>query len=122
MEIRTLRTHYMTFPHNLAGILLGDWTKYLYKNGERDTATPISLRESPLGIYTFAFDNDGETESHWTLIVWPTDDADIRYGESWIVRNGLILSTVLDIQSTVDAGLGSRGGIGGSVGTAIGKP
>lgn len=120
MEIRANDTHYMQFPHNVAGLHRVDFTYYVFKNGVVRLDIPVELVEGPSSIYTFSFENDGEHESFWSLIAWQTSAATLKYGESWIVRDNAVRQAVLDIQADVKSG-GTGGGVGGSVGTSIGR-
>lgn len=124
MEIRARAIHYMQFPHNAISLTRGDFTYYVFKNGELRKDIAVEVLESPAGIYTFSFANDGDHEALWSLIAWQTSNTDYKYGESWIVRDNVVRTTVLDIQADIKSGVaGSSGGsaVSGSPGGSIGR-
>lgn len=122
MEIRTGDTHYMTFPHDTSGLRRADFTYQLLKDGQLILDIAVEVVEFPANTYTFSFVNDGTHESHWSLLAWQTSNADVKYGESWKVRDDVVRKTVLGIDAELTSGSGNGGnGVTGSVGPAIGK-
>lgn len=99
--------HYMTFVYPITSLAFSAWQKVLMKNGERILDTPIDYREHPTGVYTFSFDNDGDKEATWTLIVNKTGDTDNYYVESWRTQSKVVEQTVKQLRSNQE----SEGGL-----------
>jgi hypothetical protein len=103
-EVKALGTHYMIFPYSVSGLTLGYWTTVLLKNGERLTDVAIECRENPTGVYTFSFDNDGDDEAQWSLVVYETSGTTgLKFGQSWTVRKRIVEQNVKQIRSRMDS-------------------
>jgi hypothetical protein len=115
--------HYMQFPHSTLGLTRANFTYYVFKNGELSLETAVEVRECPSGVYTLSFVNDGTHESFWSLIAWESANTDVKYGESWMVRDDSVRRAVFEIQSDIQTGANGAGGggVGGSPGPAIGR-
>ncbi len=120
MDIVQNGTHFMTFQHSQAGVTFPSWTRKLLKGGELRTDIDIQMRETAAGLYTFAFVNDGEAESIWTLCVNVTGDTSNYYIETWKVAPTRTEEAVEQLTVTIQ-GMSSGGGLSGSPGPLVGK-
>lgn len=96
-------THYMTFPYTTAAVAYGLWVKTLFKNGEVIQDIPIDFHEYPAGIYTFSFENDGDRDALWTLVLHATGDTNNWFAETWSTTSKIIEQTVKQIRSRFDS-------------------
>lgn len=101
MDIAPNETHYLTFAHATSGLTLGAFTIGLFKNGENITSIEVSMKESPLGFYSFFFRNDGIHKSQWTLIVYQTAAPTNKYSASWQVLKPIIESNIKLVRNQI---------------------
>lgn len=96
-------THYMTFPHTIAGHIRDDFEISLFKDGQRITSIPIEVQEVADAVYTFSFNNDGTDFSTWTLIVKDPMEPTLYYIESWEVRKKTVELNIKQVRSRQDS-------------------
>lgn len=103
MDMTAGATHYMTFPHQNAGVAFANWTRTLFCNGQQRPDIHIEMREQPTGVYIFSFVNDSTDESIWTLTVWETLLSSSKYVECWRVKQPIVEQNVKQIRARAQA-------------------
>lgn len=96
-------THYMVFPHTVAGLTRDDFNFTLVKDGEVRQDIHVELREISPNVYVASFVNDGTDYSSWTLIAQDPDVTAYIYIETWEVRKKIVEQNVKQIRSRQDS-------------------
>lgn len=93
----------MTFPHTSSGLVRGDFTFILSKNGEVVKSVAVELREIADSVYVASFENDGDDYANWNLIAFETASPTRKYIESWQVRKKTMEQMIKQIRARQDS-------------------
>jgi len=94
-EVPARATHYSIMPFGTSGLIRTDFGITLLKNGEVNDL-PVDSQEVDTGVYKFFFNNDGEHNSVWTLIV---TYGGVGWIEDWFVKKQLVEQVVQEIRA-----------------------